>query len=183
MLSFLLIGCNGDDSNDQSVIIPAEHELYNKNDIVLFGYIPNLTFLDRYPKSQVLTSKDEFDQIIDDLNQAPILEEGASDNGINREFKNNWLNALNSTDVDFSKENLLMFRFTEGKLYDLKIKESDIGKDKKLVISIANSPDSMAVMSNAGLLVIYKIPKSVENIYLEILPTTNNAEKLTVKNI
>jgi hypothetical protein len=181
MLSFLLLGCNGD-SHDQGVTIPAEQELYNKNDIVLFGFTSNTFFLERYPKSQVITSKDEFDQIIDDLNGAPVLSKSSSD-GINEEVKSGWLNALNSANIDFSKDNLLMFRFTEGRLYDLKITESDIGKDKKLVVSKANPPGSMVAMSNGGLLVIYKIPKSVENIYLEILPTiTNNAEKLTVKN-
>ena len=182
MLSFLLIGCNGD-SHDQGVTIPAEQELYNKNNIVLFGFIPNFSFLERYPKSQIITSKDEFDQVIDDLNHMPISDDSGSDNDIDSVTKSRWLNTLNSANIDFSKDNLLMFRFTEGKLYDLKIAESDIGKDKKLVISVTNPPGSMVAMSNGGLFVIYKISKSVENIYLEILPTTSNAEKLTVKNI
>ncbi len=180
MITFLFIGCNN--TKDNAIIVPAENELYNKENIILFGYIPNFTFLNRYPQTQIISSENSFNQFIDDLNQAPVIEEGNSDNGINRTIKTKWLQALENANIDFKKDNLLILRFTKGPIYDIKIEESDIDQDKKIVFSIADNK-KMALTSDAGYLFIYKIPKDTESISIELFPETQNSKRITVKNI
>lgn len=181
IMTFLFIGCNNS-SKDNTLIVPAESDVYNKENIVLFGYIPNFTFLDRYPQTQIISSNDNFEQFVADLNQAPILEEGSNDQGINQEIKTKWLKALNSATVDFTKDNLLILRFTNGPIYDIKIDATEKDKEKKIIFSIADK-EKMALMSDAGYFFVYKISKDIENIMIELFPSTQNPRKLTIKNI
>jgi len=175
----LFIGCNS--SKENSLIVLSGDELYNKDSIVLFGNISTFTFLNRYPKSQIISSKESFAQIIDDLNQSITIIED-KDNGIRPEKKAKWVEVLSEANIDFDESNVLIARFITGSIFDIKIIKTDVGKDKKIVFKSA-SPDGRGAALTMGYIFIYKVQKNTENIIVELFPLHPNTETLIVKNI
>jgi hypothetical protein len=117
-------------------------------------------------KTQVITSQKEFDEFIKKVEETKKWQD-----------KQNFIDALKLTPINFKKYNLLLYRMTENSGSTVLAVDAPSGSNKHVIVVIGRDKPNTGTSDMAYYTIAYKLLKSVEDVTFD-----NGVKKNLVKN-
>jgi len=117
-------------------------------------------------ETEVLTTQEEFDNFITEVKKSKKWEK-----------KQNLIDSLTLSSIDFTKYNLLLYRITESSGSTVLSVDAPKGTHKNIVIIIGRDKPNVATTDMAYYTLAYRVAKSVDDITFD-----NEIKKNTIKN-
>ena len=157
LFTFLLLlsGCSNDNKNEP--ITQAQ----NKKSIS--SIIQDRTGNELVSYRKVILTQELFKTAISDLKE--IADSISPDASKDKEQVNAWIKTLNDTEIDFDKENILLYTFEQPHLCDYK--ESSVLKDTNLIEITFMQTSEICADSNTIYFLAYKVSKDIEKIKIK----------------
>ncbi len=116
-----------------------------------------------YPNVDVISTQDSFETAISNLKEtANMISSNASSD---KEQVNSWIKALKDTNIDFEKDNILIYTFREHSICDYK--EDRVLKDTKQIDITFTQTSEICMDSSIVYFLAYKVLKNIKKIRIK----------------
>ena len=116
-----------------------------------------------YPNGEVISTQELFQTTISDLEEiANAINSNASKD---KEQVNSWIKALKDTNIDFEKDNILIYTFKQYSICDYK--EDRILKDTKQINITFTQTNEICTDSSIIYFLAYKVSKDIEKVSIK----------------
>lgn len=158
IITFLLIltGCGSSKNNPTTT--PQNTKNISK---IVIDRIGN--DLVAYPNGEIISTQELFETTISDLKEtANTINSNASKD---KKQVNSWIKALKDTNIDFKKDNILIYTFREDSICNYK--EDRILKDTKQINITFTQTNEICMDSSIIYFLAYKVSKDVKKVSIK----------------